>query len=71
MRPRNFIGNGQAQTVAVYRGAGHAVKALQHVRAFGWRDAGAPEFDINCAKLLIYIGRVSRLPLQQAQLGVV
>ena len=29
-----------------------------------------PEFDTKRAKLLIYIDRVSRLPLQQAQLGV-
>jgi hypothetical protein len=33
--------------------------------------SGSPEFDTNRAKLLIYIGRVSGLPLQQAQLGVV
>lgn len=30
----------------------------------------APEFDTNRAKLLICIGSASRLPLQQAQLGV-
>ena len=31
---------------------------------------GPPEFDTNRAKCLICIGQASRLPLQQAQLGV-
>lgn len=31
---------------------------------------GAPEFDTNRAKCLICMGQASRLPLQQAQLGV-